>query len=51
MSRNVLCLADKINLIKEKENGLSHRQLSGKFYVSIGAVSNILKRKSKYVDD
>ena len=40
--RNELCLEQKINLIKEKENGLSHRVLSEKFHISIRAVSNIL---------
>ena len=51
MSRHDLCLEEKINLIKDKENGLSHRQLSEGFKVSIDDVSNILKRKSEYIDD
>jgi hypothetical protein len=50
-TRNELCLEEKINLIKEKENGLSHRLLCEKFNISIGAVSNILKRKLEYTDD
>ncbi len=50
-TRRELCLEEKINLIKEKENGLSYRQLSDKFQVSLGAVSNILKRKLEYADD
>jgi transposase len=46
-----LSLEEKINLIKEKEQGASHRELCEKFHVSIGAVSNILKRKCEYTDD
>ena len=46
-----LDLEQKINLIKDKERGLSHRELKDKFHVSIGAVSNILKRKSEYIND
>ena len=49
--RNELCLEQKIKLIKEKENGLSHRLLSERFHISIGAVSNILKRKLEYTND
>ncbi|CAF4101735.1 unnamed protein product, partial [Rotaria sp. Silwood1] len=41
----------KINLIKDKELGLSHRELGNKFQVSISAVSNILKRKQEYISD
>ena len=51
MSRHELSLVEKINLIKEKEVGLSYGELSQKFKVSVGAVSNILKRKSQYIDD
>ena len=40
-----------MNLIKEKERGLSHRELRDKFQVSVGAVSNILKRKNEYIND
>ena len=51
MSHRDLSLEKKINLIKEKENGLSHWQLSERFNVWVGAVSNILKRKAEYADD
>jgi hypothetical protein len=44
-SRCELCLEEKMNLIKEKERGLSHRQLGDQFQISVGAVCNILKRK------
>lgn len=50
MIRNELCLEEKIKLIKDKENGSSHRQISVKYNVSVGSVSNILKRKSEYLD-
>ena len=48
-SRNDLDLEQKMNLIKEREHGLSHRELRDKFQVSVGAVSNILKRKNEYI--
>ncbi|CAF1172021.1 unnamed protein product [Rotaria sordida] len=50
-TRHELCLEEKINLIREKEQGLSHRELSEKFEISLGAVSNILKRKCEYTND
>ncbi|CAF2983977.1 unnamed protein product [Rotaria sp. Silwood2] len=50
-SRNDLDLEQKVKLIKDKENGMSVRELKDKFYVSIGSVSNILKRKNEYLDD
>ena len=50
-TRNDLELEEKMNLIKEKERGLSHRELRDKFKISIGAVSNILKRKNEYLHD
>ena len=49
--RRELTLEEKVSLIKEKDRGFSHRELSGKFQVSVGAVSNILKRKHEYIDD
>lgn len=50
-SRRDLSLEEKVKLIKDKEHGLSHRQLSDRFQVSVGAVSNILKRKLEYTSD
>ena len=49
--RKDLDLEQKVHLIKEKERGLSYRELKDKFQVSLGAVSNILKRKHEYLDD
>ena len=51
ITRRELCLQEKINLIKEKENVLSYGQISDKFQISVGAVSNISKRKLEYTDD
>ena len=50
-SLNNLDLETKVNLIREKERGLSHRELKDKFEVSIGAITNILKRKHEYISD
>ncbi len=50
-SRNDLTLEQKVNLIKENERGSSYRVLKEKFNVSVGSISNILKRKNKYLDD
>ncbi|CAF1013162.1 unnamed protein product [Adineta ricciae] len=50
-SRRELCLDDKVKLIKAKEYGSSHRELSDTFQISVGAVSNILKRKAEYTND
>ena len=44
-NRRELCLQEKVNLIKEKENGLSPRQLSDKFQMSLGSVSIFFKKK------
>jgi predicted DNA-binding protein YlxM (UPF0122 family) len=50
-SRNDLTLEQKVNLIKENERGSSYRVLKEKFNVSVGSISNILKRKNEYLDD
>ena len=50
-TRHELCLEEKISLIKDRENELSYRQLSNKFQISIGTVSNMMKRKTEYTDD
>ena len=44
-------LEQKINLIKDNENGMSFRQLKDKFHVSVGSISNIIKRNNEYMDD
>ena len=50
-SRHDLSLQEKMDLLKERERGLSYRELGDKFQLSIGAVSNILKRKCEYEND
>lgn len=39
-SRNDLNLEQKVNLIKDQEQGLSYREWKDKLQISIGAVSN-----------
>ena len=46
-----LGLEQKVHLIREKERGLSHPELKDKLQVSLGTVSNILKRKYGYLAD
>jgi len=50
-TRNDLSLEQKVNLIKASEEGMSFRVLKDKFNVSVGSISNILKRKNEYLDD
>jgi predicted DNA-binding protein YlxM (UPF0122 family) len=50
-TRNDLTLEQKINLIKQNEGGSSYRELCNNFKISIGAVSNVIKRKSEYMSD
>ena len=40
----------KVNLIRDKECELSHRELKDRFQLSVGAIS-ILKRKHEYISD
>jgi len=49
--RRDLTLEQKIDLIRENECRLSYRELRDKFHISIGSISNILKRKLEYLDD
>jgi hypothetical protein len=50
-SRHDLTLEQKMDLIRDRERGLTHRELKDKFEGSIGSVSNILKRKLEYTND
>ena len=50
-TRNDLDLEAKVNLIGDKERGLSHRKLKDKFQVSVGEITNILKRQHEYISD
>jgi hypothetical protein len=52
-SRHYLTLNKKIQLIHDDNdgNGLSQRKLAVKYNISLGSVSNILKRKQEYLHD
>ncbi|CAF0898211.1 unnamed protein product [Adineta steineri] len=50
-ARNDLTLEEKINVIKLNEAGLTYRGLRDKLHVSIGAISNEIKRKAEYMSD
>ena len=51
--RHELTLQQKIELINDNRNGngLSQRTLAAKYNISLGSVSNVLKRKGEYLDD
>jgi hypothetical protein len=49
--RNDLTFEQKITLIEENEAGSCYRDLRDKLNISIGAVSNFLERKRKYMSD
>ncbi len=51
--RHDLTLQEKVQLIFDNNegNGLSKRRLSTKYNISLGSVSNILKRKKEYLND
>ncbi|CAF4213616.1 unnamed protein product [Rotaria sordida] len=52
-SRHHLTLKKKIQLINDSSggNGLSQRTLAERYNISLGSVSNILKRKEEYLHD
>jgi transposase len=52
-TRRDLTLHEKLQRIFDNNegNGLSQRKLSGKCKISLGSVSNILKRKNEYLND
>lgn len=50
-TRHTLMLAEKIKLIRENEQNASYRELADKYKISIGSVSNIIKRKGEYIED
>ena len=49
--RHTLTLVEKIQLLHENEQQVSYRKLAGKYKISIGSVSNIVKRKAEYMQD
>ena len=50
-SRNDLGLEMKINLIRDKECELSHRELKDRFQLLVVTITNILRRKHEYISD
>ena len=50
-TRHALTLSEKIQLIREHEQNQSYRSLADKFNISVGSVSNIIKRKAKHLED
>jgi predicted DNA-binding protein YlxM (UPF0122 family) len=50
-TRHTLTLSEKIQLIRENEEHVSYRTLADKYKISIGSVSNIIKRKVEYIED
>ncbi|CAF1116814.1 unnamed protein product [Rotaria magnacalcarata] len=52
-SRRDLPLQQKVELIKDNNygNGLTQRKLAEKYNISLGSVSNVLKRKAEYLND
>ena len=49
-TRHALTLYEKAQLIREHEENLSYRTLTKKYNISIGSVSNIVKREAEYMD-
>ncbi len=50
-TRHTLTLSGKIQLIRENEEKFSYRTLADKYKISIGSVSNIIKRKAEYMEN
>ncbi len=49
-TRHTLTVFEKIQLIHENEENSSYRTLADKYKISIGSVSNIIKRKAEYME-
>ena len=49
-TRHELTLAEKVQLIDDSEKKTSYRVLADKYKISIGSVSNIIKRKAEYME-
>ena len=46
-----MTLSEKIHLIHENDANASYRTLADKYKISIGSVSNIIKRKAEYMEN
>ena len=49
--RHDLTLDEKMSLIKDRDNGMTYRTLVEKHKISLGAVTNIIKRRDEYIGD
>ena len=49
-NRHTLTLSEKAQLIREQEENSSYRTLADQYTISIGSVSNIVKRKVEYME-
>ena len=49
--RHDLTLDEKMSLIKDRDNGMAYRILVEKYKISLGAVTNIIKRRGEYIGD
>ena len=49
-NRHTLTLSEKAQLIREHEDNSSFRTLADKYRISIGSVSNIVKREAEYME-
>jgi predicted DNA-binding protein YlxM (UPF0122 family) len=49
-TKHTLTLSEKVELIRENEHNVSYRTLAEKHKISIGSVSNIIKRKAEYIE-
>ncbi|CAF1368482.1 unnamed protein product [Rotaria sordida] len=50
-ARRDLTLAEKVELIRKNEQNVPYRKLAGEYKISIGSVSNIVKRKVEYIEN
>ncbi|CAM4823844.1 unnamed protein product [Rotaria magnacalcarata] len=50
-TKHTLTLSEKVQLIRENENNTSYRTLADYYKISIGSVSNIIKRKAEYIEN
>ena len=49
-TRHALTLLEKVELIRDSEEKISYRVLAEKYKISVGSVSNIIKRKAEYIE-
>jgi predicted DNA-binding protein YlxM (UPF0122 family) len=50
-TKHTLTLSEKVELIRENEENVSYRTLADNYKISIGSVSNIIKRKAEYIEN